>query len=83
MPDPSQIPTGDYCYTRHGFDLGKPWHHNITPCPYWSRRHDQPAQNNGHCAYLGVGDWEHSGIGLLWDSLKMCDVYHDEEEEAR
>lgn len=81
MPDPSQIPFGDYCYTRNGFDLSKPRLHSVTPCPYWSLNPDKPYQDNGHCAYLGVGDWEHEGLGLLWDMLKICDVHLSMAEE--
>jgi len=29
---------------------------------------------DGHCGYLGKGDWEKDGTTLLWDQVKECGV---------
>ena len=59
------IPDGDYCYTRD--DQG-----NCVLCPYWAIETSKPKQLNGYCAFLKEGDWQSSGIGLIWDQCKAC-----------
>lgn len=66
-----RIPKGDYCYKAIGFSNHR---YKIKLCPYWSRRTDKPYQLSGYCKYLKVGDWEHEGIGLLWDQVKQCGI---------
>lgn len=61
----SVIPSGPYCYGAKG------------PCPYWGMSEDQENQDNGYCALLKQGDWEHDGIALLWDQCKACGVNED------
>lgn len=61
------IPKGTYCYGEKG------------PCPYWGSAPDQERQNNGYCALLKSGDWQHDGIGLLWDQCKECGINDDVE----
>lgn len=74
--DITQIPEGDYCYTllaivRNGRGM------KIKTCPYWELMLDKPEQDNGYCHYLKYGDWEHNGLGLLWDQVKECGVNID------
>lgn len=67
-----KIPQGAYCYDEHGI------------CPYWSKRNDKPAQENGYCSFLGRGDWEAKHLSLLWDQVKECNLNNDidwEEDE--
>lgn len=70
--DESVIPEGQYCYTRLGSDASIITGFKIKPCPYWSSRADKPEQENGHCSFLGYGDWESETLSLLWDSVKEC-----------
>lgn len=63
------IPEGIYCHVGRS-----------TFCPYWGRNPNQEEQNDGYCAFLGKGDWEHDGIGLLWDQVKECGVKDDVED---
>jgi len=67
------IPQGSYCYTRGA-------NGEFLLCPFWSRVESQSEQQNGFCHYLKVGDWQHPGIGLLWDQCKECGVneYHSD-----
>ena len=65
------IPPGPYCY-RYARGRGK--------CPWWSLNEDKPYQENGYCAYLEAGDWEHGG--LLWDQVKECGINEDEENDV-
>jgi len=82
MKDKSKIPPGHYCYKRlqpypnsnHLTRL------NIEVCPYWSCDRNKPPQENGYCAYLEAGDWEHGG--LLWDQVKECGINEDEENDV-
>jgi len=62
LPKRFRIPRGVYCY--RGDKL----------CPFWSKDYNQPEQENGYCSYLGRGDWENEGFGLLWDQVKECGV---------
>ena len=86
MKDTSVIPVGMYCYgvpksdyeamfdkENHRIDLtGK-----SKICPYWSLNQEHPHQLNGYCGFLGEGDWEQEGFGLLWDQCKECGVDRD------
>ena len=58
-----------YCYTRgpEGFKC----------CPYWDRITTFPSQSNGHCHYNKCGDYNSTGIGLLWDQVKECGKFED------
>lgn len=62
-PDLNAIPEGPYCYGANG-----------EVCPYWSKNPDQPYQENGYCALLGMGDWAIGDGSLLWDQCKECGV---------
>ena len=63
------IPEGEYCYSvetlEDGFVVRK-------TCPFWDKILDFPKQNNGYCHFRKKGDWQSSGIGLLWDQCKEC-----------
>ena len=60
------IPMGLYCYDSNGV------------CPYWELHEDKPEQENGYCALLERGDWEHTDeIGLLWDQVKECFYFRE------
>jgi hypothetical protein len=74
-----EIPNGDYCYEIISIDkeTGKI---NIKTCPYWHRAHNRRYQENGYCSFLNIGDWEESGLGLLWDMVKECGINVDYEE---
>jgi len=61
------IPQGSYCYSRDANGA-------ITLCPFWSRTESRPHQENGFCHFLKRGDWEGSGLGLVWDQCKECGV---------
>lgn len=69
------IPKGMYCYSRDKVS-GK-----CKVCPYWKLRKDKPYQDNGYCGFLGKGDWESEGFGVLWDLCKDCSVKVDYYEE--
>lgn len=87
--DISQIPHGPYCYEivewsekislENGKFYCRPLKYKV--CPYWELREDKPEQDNGYCRYLGIGDWEDDGFGLLWDQVKACGINEDDEEE--
>ena len=95
--DISEIPTGMYCYTCHGYYVGEDGQVRLKTkrCPYWSSREDKPEQQNGYCGYLGKGDWEEpipddfpphfpvSCLSLLWDQVKDpdCPVRWEEDED--
>ncbi len=69
--DESLIPPGIYCYRL--FDTGETFPRSLC-CPYWSLRKDKPTQDNGYCSFLDKGDWEGTGIDLLWDQVKECSI---------
>lgn len=69
----SAIPPGIYCYSKTA-SMDGGGRRLLDLCPYWSRRDDKPEQENGHCAYLGEGDWDAGGLSLLWDQCKECGV---------
>lgn len=73
-----KIPYGPYCYRISSVDKVVFITH---VCPYWSKDHTKPDEMNGYCSYLKCGDWEHEGIGLLWDQVKECGVNEEIEEE--
>jgi len=56
------IPQGNYCYGAK------------CKCPFWDVLEEFPHQDNGYCHYLKSGDFQHSGLGLLWDQCKECGV---------
>lgn len=69
--DELKIPEGMYCYDGDYC------------CPYWSMRDDKPEQDNGYCSFLKTGDWEHPGVGLLWDQVKECGVNENWDKELK
>jgi hypothetical protein len=56
------IPSGNYCYDENGV------------CPFLDVINHFPKQDNGYCHYLKSGDFQHAGLGLLWDQCKECGV---------
>ena len=77
--DVSVIPMGIYCHGKiEEHDAGQLL---AKPCPYWSIDESKPAQNNGYCKYLKLGDWELNGFPLLWDQVKECGINDDIVEE--
>jgi len=56
------IPEGNYCYGKKG------------KCPFWDAIAEFPAQDNGYCHFLKSGDFQHYGLGLLWDGCKECGI---------
>lgn len=64
----SVIPGGPYCHVGRS-----------AICPYWAMDPTKEEQDNGYCAFMGKGDWQHDGIGLLWDQVKECGVKDDVE----
>lgn len=60
------IPNGIYCYTIINGKRER--------CPYWSLSESHEYQNNGYCSYLQQGDWDNKCGGLLWDSIKECNI---------
>lgn len=72
------IPYGPYCYEIKSVDY-KSGKLRSKPCPYWSRDPNKPEQENGYCSYLKCGDWEHEGLGLLWDQVKECGINEEPE----
>jgi hypothetical protein len=71
------IPEGEYCYSvkthEDGFVERK-------TCPFWDKILDFPKQNNGYCHFRKQGDWQGSGIGMLWDQCKECGLNIDEDD---
>lgn len=59
--DEKYIPEGPYCYRGEYL------------CPYWSKDHSKPDQENGYCSFIKKGDWE-LNFGLLWDQCKECGI---------
>lgn len=85
-PDPdalAKIPQGPYCY--HGWvetpniDVNGVSHGKVKACPFWGMDERKPRQMNGYCTYLGYGDWERKGSGLLWDACKECGINDGDE----
>lgn len=74
--DTSVIPGGFYCYKVVSDWIqpedGSLPYFKTEMCPYWSIDKTRPSQNNGYCSFLEEGDWEHPGLGLLWDQVKEC-----------
>ena len=56
------IPQGNYCYGTK------------CKCPFWDVIEEFPVQDNGYCHYLKSGDFQHNGLGLLWDMCKECNI---------
>lgn len=76
----NKIPYGHYCYEILSVNenIGRI---KVKLCPYWNRDYSKPEQMNGYCSYLKCGDWEHEGLGLLWDQVKECGINEECEEE--
>jgi len=68
----SLIPHGVYCYQYHGTEF--------VLCPFWSKNHLMPEQENGYCSFLSMADWYGEGQGLLWDQVKECGINEDLED---
>ena len=72
------IPKGSYCYKiieidrNHRAD-GLPIM-KVKRCPYWCWDKRYPGEDVGYCKYLGIGDKDENGSGLLWDQIKECGV---------
>lgn len=81
------IPHGPYCYRALGAEKaanGMPIL-KIKSCPFWKSRPDKPAQANGYCRFLKVGDFTggRRGTMLLWDQVKECGInFEDDDLEA-
>lgn len=73
-PDTSLIPKGSYCYTFLKGEQNTSGFPKIKTCPYYRFNEKEHHQNNGYCAYLGVGDWEENSSSLLWDMIKECGI---------
>lgn len=65
----SLIPHGLYCY-EYRDDV-------YIRCPFWSKNHLMPEQENGYCSFLSMADWYGEGQGLLWDQVKECGINED------
>ena len=72
--DHPEIPTGVYCYTY--VKNSATGEDEFKVCPYWSKNHDKPSQENGYCSFLKKGDWE-MRCSLLWDQCKECNINMD------
>lgn len=76
-----EIPHGSYCYKFLG--LSENGKFLTKRCPHWSIDRTKPEQENGYCAFLKRGDWEQSGLSLLWDEVKECsENLNDPDEKA-
>ncbi len=76
--DISVIPLGVYCYQGLGItNVGGFPKRAKKVCPYWFIDPDRPRQENGFCAFLGIGDWEDKGASLLWDQVKDCGIHEE------
>lgn len=71
------IPYGFYCY----FGTRGPGDPNYKRCAFWDYDPTKHEQENGYCYFLGEGDWECDGIGLLWDQCKECGINESFEED--
>lgn len=67
------IPQGHYCYSG--------WGEEIKLCPYWSKKDGVPEQESGHCSFLGYGDTDTQGSGILWDQVKECNINMPEDPQ--
>lgn len=65
----SLIPHGIYCYEYRDEEF--------ILCPFWSKNHLMPEQENGYCSFLSMADWYGEGQGLLWDQVKECGINED------
>lgn len=71
------IPEGEYCYNVKTLEDGSI---ERKTCPFWDKILDFPKQNNGYCHFRKQGDWQGSGIGMLWDQCKECGLNIDEDD---
>lgn len=71
------IPEGEYCYSVKTLEDGSV---ERKTCPFWNKIIDFPKQNNGYCHFRKQGDWQGSGIGMLWDQCKECGLNIDEDD---
>lgn len=77
--DTSVIPPGPYCYTIEKVeDTAEKTVIHTKKCPYWSQNPNKRSQDNGHCSFLEIGDWESPTGGLLWDAVKECGINDDD-----
>jgi hypothetical protein len=84
--DPKKyIPHGVYCYTINNIENGlsekDPPIIRTKLCPFWQFDKTKPTQENGYCAYLGLGDWMPNGTFMLWDQCKECEINWDDEDD--
>ena len=49
----------------------------IGRCKWLIISKSKPAQENGYCKYLKLGDWYEDGTSLLWDECKECGIGED------
>ncbi len=63
----------DYCYELVPSPDGKGFPHR-NPCPFYDKIKGRHEQDNGYCHFCRCGDWECSGVGLLWDMVKCCGI---------
>lgn len=76
------IPRGIHCYAP----IAKPAAAGCSipasrTCPFWSLREGKPAQANGYCSYLKIGDGEEGGTSRLWDRIKECSVAAEPDDD--
>ena len=67
------IPHGCYCYSIVNINKNTGTIETKT-CPFWDKKNDKPAQENGYCHFLERGDWESNYLHLLFDQVKECHV---------
>ena len=74
--DESAVPDGPYCYRRDADG-------RRVPCPFWAIDPTRPAQLDGYCALLDLGDWDDDGVSHLFDQVKACGIRDgiDEDDE--
>lgn len=71
--DANKIPEGHYCYKV--IDIVNSKKLITETCPYWSNHPEHGYQNDGHCSYLNVSDWDKKdGMSFLWDRVKECGI---------
>jgi len=43
-------------------------------CPHYASNPLKPADEEGYCKLLNVGDWMKGEFPLLWDGIKICHI---------
>jgi hypothetical protein len=79
------IPKGDYCYKLKKVVYSKELElpiFKVRKCPYWCWDKRYPSEDVGYCKYLGEGDRDDGGGGLLFDQIKECEINHFKEGES-